>query len=57
MRLLGALGRRSAPRAAAGAPVRPLTPARRRPMSRRLSRFVDSFAAELSTAARRTRRR
>jgi hypothetical protein len=53
MRLRDALGRRR--RADAPSPP-PRPPQRRRPMSRRLSRFVDAFAAELSTAARRRRR-
>jgi hypothetical protein len=56
VRNFDALGQRIAGRRRADAPPRGATappPARRRPMSRRLARFVDGFAAELSAAAAR----
>jgi hypothetical protein len=59
VRNFDALGRRLSARRRADAPLRAAAapPPRRRPMSRRLARFVDGFAAELSAAARRSRRR
>jgi len=60
VRNFDALGRRLSARRRADAPLSATAPPpRRRPMSRRLARFVDGFAAELSAAAaaRRSRRR